>query len=319
MQVNTLKELIFGIIGGTALLIYGVEMMGEGLEKAAGKLIKKVLSLLTGRLWSAFLTGTVATALVQSSTAVTVLTVGFVNAELMGLKQAVGVIFGANIGTTITAQLMAFNLTDIALPALGAGFMIMYLTKNETVKNAGRSIMGFGMLFLGLRLLNSGVPYLKSNEVVIGFFMNYGDNLPVSVLMGTLATMAVHSSSASVGITMILAQSGLIGIDGAIGLMLGGNIGTSITAQAASITGSISARRTAWAHTIYNIAGAVIALMVIKPFIMLIQYTSPGLPIERQIANSHTIFNILSAALFLPVTGYYVRFLEYMVPEKKRK
>ena len=183
-----MKELIFGIIGGTALLMYGVNMMGEGLEKASGNMMKKILSVLTGKVWSAFLVGVFLTAIVQSSTAITVLTVGFVNAGLMNLPQALGIIYGANIGTTITAQLMAFSfkfkLTDIALPVLGIGFGISHLVKNKTLKNVGQALMGFGMMFLGLKILNSGVPFMKESESLRYFFTQYASIPVLGILLG---------------------------------------------------------------------------------------------------------------------------------------
>jgi Na/Pi-cotransporter len=319
MSVNSVKELVFGIIGGTALLMYGVDLMTDGLQKASGGLIKKALSVLTGRLWSAFLTGTFITAAVQSSTAVTVLTVNLVNSGLMGLKQAVGVIYGANIGTTITAQLIAFRLTDIALPVIGAGFIIMYFSKKDGIKYIGQGILGCGILFLGLKFLDMGVPYLRSSPMAAAFFQHYGSNIFVSVIIGMLATMVIQSSSATVGITMALAGAGLITIDGAIGFMLGDNIGTCLTAQIAAAAGSISARRTAWAHTFYNIIGVLIALIAIKPFIALIRLLSPGMGIERQIANSHTMFNVLSAFIFLPMTDLYVKFIKTIVTDRRKK
>lgn len=319
MTVNSLRDLVFGLLGGAVLVMYGVDLMGDGLEKAAGAFIKKVLSVLTGKLWSSFLVGTGATAIVQSSTAVTVITVGFVNAGLMGFKQAIGVIYGSNIGTTVTAQLMAFDLADFALPVLAFGYILSYFSKKEAIKNTGRGIMGFGMLFLGLKLLTFGVPYLKSNPVLVRFFIKYGSNILASLAIGTLATIVIQSSSAVMGIAMVLAGSSLITLDGAIGFMLGSNIGTCATAQIAALSGNTAAKRTAWAHTLYNIIGAVIALAVIKPFLVLVSVISPGMSIERMIANSHTLFNILSAAIFLPITGYYVKLIEKIVPDRKRK
>ena len=163
-----MKELIFGLMGGTALLMYGVDKMGKGLEKASGNMMKKMLSVLTGKVWSAFLVGTLLTSIVQSSTAVTLLTVGFVNAGLMKLPQALGVIYGANIGTTMTAQLIAFSigfkLTEIALPVVGVGFAITIISKKKTLKNVGDAIMGFGLLFLGLGILNSGIPLIQQDR-----------------------------------------------------------------------------------------------------------------------------------------------------------
>lgn len=311
-------QFIFGIIGGTALLMYGVDLMGDSLEKISGPVMKKVLAALTGRVWKATVAGGILTALVQSSTAITVLTVGFVNAGLMNLKSAVGVIYGANIGTTITTQIMArfytFKLTDIALLVIGIGFTVQFLAKRRRAKDLGMALMGFGFMFLGLKILNEGVPFIKDNPSVKYFFENYANKPIIAVFLGMFATMLVHSSSATIGISMALAQAGLIDLNGAIGLMLGDNIGTCITAQMASIGASISAKRTAWAHTIYNVIGVLMALPIFALFRNLIQLTSTD--ISEQIAHSHTLFNVLSAVIFLPFTGLYVRFLEWLVPDR---
>ncbi|HAZ22905.1 MAG TPA: sodium:solute symporter [Firmicutes bacterium] len=316
-----MMQLIFGLIGGTALLMYGVEMMGDSLERVSGPVMKKVLSALTGRVWKATVAGGVLTALVQSSTAITVLAVGFVNAGLINLKNAVGIIYGANIGTTITAQFMAqyytFKLTDIALLVVGLGFAVQFLAKRRRAKDIGSALMGFGLMFLGLKILNEGVPFIKDNASVRYFFERYANQPFIAVILGMLATMLVHSSSATIGISMVLAQAGLIDLNGAIGLMLGDNIGTCITAQMASIGANISARRTAWAHTIYNVIGVLLAMAIFAVFRDLIQKTS--IDIGQQIANSHTIFNVLSAVVFLPFTGLYVRFLEWIVPDRGKE
>ncbi len=319
-----MQELIFGLIGGTALLMYGVEKMGEGLENAAGNFMRKILSVLTGNVFSAFFVGIFATVLVQSSTAITVLTVGFVNAGLMKLSQAIGIIYGANIGTTVTAQLMAFSfhfkLTDIALPVLGIGFAISYFSKNTTLKHIGEAMFGFGMMFLGLKILNSGIPFMKDNETMKFFFETYASNPFVGVLLGMMATAMVHSSSATVGLVMVLGQAGLIDINTAIYIMLGDNIGTCITAQLASLTGNINARRTAWAHTLYNTFGVVLAMLIFPLFVsIVVGFTAkftPGGDISVQIANSHTIFNVISALIFLPFTTLYVKFLETFIKGK---
>lgn len=319
-----MKELIFGLIGGTALLMYGVDKMGEGLEKASGEMMKKILTVLTGNVFSAFIVGIVLTVLVQSSTAITVLTVGFVNAGLMKLPQAIGIIYGANIGTTITAQLMAFSfkfkLTDIALPVLGFGFAISYFAKNKTLKNIGEAIMGFGMMFLGLKILNGGVPFMKDSETMKYFFETYASNPIVGIALGALATALVHSSSATVGLVMVLGQAGLIDITTAVAIMLGDNIGTCITAQLASMTGNIHARRTAWAHTFYNLFGILVTWAVLPWFVKCViwatSYMQGTTDIGVQIANSHTLFNVFSAIVFLPITRYYVKFLETVIKGK---
>lgn len=323
-----MKELIFGLIGGTALLMYGVDKMGDGLEKASGPMMKKMLAFFTGKVWSALLVGVVLTVLVQSSTAITVLTVGFVNSGLMKLPNAIGIIYGANIGTTVTAQLMAFSfkfkLTEIALPVLGIGFAIAYFAKNKTISNIGNALMGFGMMFLGLNILNSGVPIMQESETLRYFFEHYASNPIVGLLLGGIATAMVHSSAATVGLVMVLGQAGLIDLNTAVYIMLGDNVGTCITAQMASMTGNIHARRTAWAHTLYNFIGVVLILIVFPGFIWLIENATAfmatnfglGNGIDAQIANSHTLFNVVSAIVFLPITKYYVAFLEKFIKSR---
>lgn len=323
---------IFNLIGGTALLMYGVDKLGDGLEKASGNVMKKILSVLTGRLMSAFAVGTILTAIVQSSTAITVLTVGFVNAGLMTLSQAIGIIYGANIGTTITAQIFAasytFKLTTYALPVLGIGFLISYVAKKPVIKSVGSAIMGFGMMFQGLALLNSGKEFLANNPSVTYFFDNYATIPIVGILLGITVTALIHSSSATVAFVMVLGQAGLLGSDPhmalqtAICIMLGDNIGTCVTAQLASLTANINARRTAWAHTLYNVIGVILAWLCLPYFVSLIQYFTSLLMnttnINIQIANSHTVFNVLSAVLFLPFTKYFVRFLETIIRDRKK-
>lgn len=322
-----MEELIFGLIGGTALLMYGVDMMGDGLEKASGETMKKILTALTGNTLSAFFVGTLVTAIVQSSTAITVLTVGFVNSGLMNLSQGMGIIYGANIGTTITAQLMAFSfkfkLTDIALPVLGIGFGINYIAKNKKLKNIGQALMGFGMMFLGLKILNSGIPYMQESETLRYFFTEYASIPIVGVLLGIVATAMVHSSAATVGLVMILGQAGLLDLKSAIYLMLGDNIGTCVTAQVASLTGNANARRTAWGHTLYNVFGVILTWIALPIFMKIViwatEYFHTNPDISVYIANSHTIFNLLSAVIFLPITKYYVSFLNKIVRSKAEK
>lgn len=304
--------------------MYGVDLMGDGLEKASGETMKKILKALTGNTLSAFFVGTLVTAIVQSSTALTVLTVGFVNSGLMNLSQALGIIYGANIGTTITAQLMAFSfkfkLTDIALPVLGIGFAINYISKNKSIKNIGQALMGFGMMFLGLKILNSGIPYMQESETLRYFFVKYASNPFIGVLLGIVATAMVHSSAATIGLVMILAKAGLLDLESAIYLMLGDNIGTCVTAQMASLTANINARRTAWGHTLYNVFGVILTWSILPIFMKIVVWTTnqfnANADISAYIANSHTIFNVLTAIIFLPCTKYYVAFLNKVVRSK---
>jgi len=321
---NLMQELLFGIIGGTALLMYGVDTMGDGLEKVSGETMKKIITVLTGNVVSAFFVGILVTAIVQSSTAVTVLTVGFVNSGLMKISQAVGIIYGANIGTTITAQLMAFSfkfkLTDIALPVLGIGFGISNMVKNKKIKNIGQALMGFGMMFLGLKILNGGIPYMQESAFLRSFFTNYASIPVVGVLLGIIVTAMVHSSAATVALVMILSQAGLIDLQAAITIMLGDNIGTCFTAQLASMTGNINARRTAWAHTLYNVIGVILTWIFLPQFVKLVTYATDYLhanaDISVYIANSHTLFNSVNALIFLPMTKVYVGFLNKVIKSK---
>ncbi|MDR1193417.1 MAG: Na/Pi cotransporter family protein [Peptococcaceae bacterium] len=319
-----MRELIFGLIGGTALLMYSIEMMGDGLEKVSGPMMKKILGALTGNALKSTFVGMLLTALVQSSTAVTVLTVGFVNAGLMKFSQAVGIIYGANIGTTITAQLMAlsfsFKLTDVALPVLGAGFAIIYFSRRDHIKHLGSAIMGFGMMFYGLKILNAGAPIMQTSETLRFFFTHYASIPLVGVLLGIVATAMVHSSAATVALVMVLGTTGMIDFPTAIYLTLGDNIGTCVTAQIASMAGNISARRTAWAHTLYNMVGVVLVFFFVPQYAALVKSVTfayqPAAGMDILIANTHTIFNVASALIFLPFTKYFVRFLETVVKQK---
>lgn len=321
-QDNIALQIIFNLFGGTALLMYGVDFMGGGLEKASGKVMKKILAVLTKNIYIAFFVGTLITMLVQSSTAITVMTVGFVNAGMMNLTQAVGIIYGTNIGTTITAQLMSLKLTHIALPVVAIGFFIMAFAKKENIKNLGQAIMGFGLMFLGLKTLNSSLPYIQNSEAARELFLKYGHNPFLGIFIGMITTMLIHSSAATVALTISLFSADLISFQAAIGLTLGDNIGTCVTAQLASLKANIAARRTAWAHTLYNIIGVLVAIIVLKPFTGVIEWVTLTVLHEPKaflVANTHTFFNIISALVFLPITKYYVRFLETIIPDRINK
>lgn len=315
LSVSLTFIIAFNFIAGSLCLVYGVGAMSRSLERMNIRAVKKALDTFTGSLPLAFLTGTAVTALLQSSTAVTVITVGLVNSGCIGLTQAVGIIYGANIGTTITAQLMSFNLYGWWWLLLVIGFALKTLCRNKAAGNIGSLVLGFGFMFAGLGILNSGVPFLKESESVFSFFRRYGNKPLAGLLTGTIATMLVHSSSATVGITMVLFNNGIIGFRGAVALILGDNIGTCITAQVGSIGTSINARRTAWAHTLYNLAGSAIAYALMSPFCNLVRSLTAamGQDSTHLVPNTHTIFNLLSAALFYPFTKYYVRFIKLVV------
>lgn len=307
------------LLCGISALILGINFMSEGLKKANTKIIEKVLTLFTKNVLIAFIAGTLITAIVQSSSAVTVMTVGLVNAGLMNLYQAVGIIYGANIGTTMTAQLMSFDLSSVALPALVIGMLLKIISKQKAVQNAGRALLGLGLLFIGLKILQASVPYITQNEKVFSLFQQYGQDPYISLFIGLITTMIVQSSSATIGITIVLFNSRLISLESAIGLTLGDNIGTCITAQLASIGTETSAKRVAWAHTLYNIIGVCFAVLFLKPFsqfVLNITYAL-GQNDTRLVANTHTLFNSLNALFFLPLTRYFVEFVTRLVPEKR--
>ena len=317
-------EFIFGIIGGTALLMYGVDLMGEGLENMSSSMMKRILEKFTGKLWKAFLAGIFLTAAVQSSTAISVLSVGFVNSGIMKLSQAIGIIYGANIGTTITAQFMAlsfsFNIITLSLPILAVGYVLYVSTRKVKLRSLGQAFMGIGFLLLGLRILNEGIPYMENSTVIQNFFKNYASNIIFGLLLGIISTALVHSSAATVGIVILLGNSGLIDLRTAIILMLGDNIGTSITALIASLKGNINAKRTAWGHALHNLIGVLIALPFLNLFVTFIEYFTVNIQgsdsIQVMIANSHTIFNIIVALIFLPLNKYFVQLLMFLVKER---
>jgi phosphate:Na+ symporter len=243
----------------------------------------------------------------------------------MKLSQAIGIIYGANIGTTITAQFMAFsfsfNLIQLSLPIVAIGFIMKVMGKGSKIINAGHSVMGVGFLLLGLMILNEGIPYMQQNESIQYFFSHYASNVFLGILIGTITTALVHSSSATVGIVILLGNAGLISLTTAVILMLGDNIGTSVTALIASINGNINARRTAWGHALHNVIGVVIALPFLHLFVRFIEYftltVQGSANIQLQIANSHTIFNIVVALIFLPLNDYFVKLLLTLIKDKK--
>ena len=308
-----MQDFLFGMIGGVALLLLGITMMGHGLERAAGNSLRKILSALTNNLLMGVGLGTVVTSIIQSSSAVTVLVVGFVNAGLMTLKQALGVIYGANIGTTMTGQIMRLKITDYALPIIAIGVVINLAAKSDRLKNLGNAITGFGILFLGLTTLGSGADYVKNNPWLQELIINYTKNPLAAVAIGAFATAIIQSSSASTGLVIALAQVGLLDFHSAAGIVLGNNIGTCITAWLASLHTDRAARRTAYAHVLFNITGVTLILPFFDQAVKFIQTTAPD--VVGQIANIHTLFNISTTLLFIPLTGWFVKLLYHLVPE----
>ena len=309
----------FSLLGGLGLFLYGMKMMSDGLENMAGDRMRRVLELLTNKRLAAVGVGAGVTAIVQSSSATTVMVVGFVNAGLMTLIQAAGVIMGANIGTTITAQLIAFKLSDIAPFILFAGMiMTIFLRKRRAIR-LGEIILGFGMLFVGLSLMSEAMAPLRENEAFRNFLVNFKSPI-IGILIGASFTAIIQSSSASVGILQAMALMGLIGLDSAVYIVLGQNIGTCVTALLAAVGTSTNSKRAAGIHLIFNVAGTVIYLIVLAVFPSLLTWIASLSPenVTRQIANFHTVFNVSVTVLMFPLAPAMVKLVSVIVPDKSK-
>ncbi|MBN2209752.1 MAG: Na/Pi cotransporter family protein [Candidatus Coatesbacteria bacterium] len=314
--------LLFGVFGGLGLFIFGIQIMSDSLQKAAGRRLRRILELLAGGPIRGVLVGAGITALIQSSSATTVMVVGFVNAGLMTLVQAIGVILGANIGTTITAQIIAFNISRFALPAIAVGVAMTLTAKHkEQVRLWGNVILGFGVLFYGLTTMVSVLKPLRGSEQFQTFFLQFGDSPILGVLAGAMLTAVVQSSSATVGLVIALGTSGLVDFRTALPLLVGDNIGTTVTALLSSIGANRDARRAALAHFLFNFLGAVWVLAVLSHFARLVDYFTAGnadspAHIARHIANAHTMFNVLNTIVVLPFVKWLARLVTWIIPEK---
>ena len=306
------QAMLFGFLGGLGLFIYGMRSMGDGLQKAAGDRMRRLLETLTRNPLLGLLVGAVVTAVIQSSSATTVMVVGFVNAGLMSLSQAVGVIMGANIGTTMTAQLIAFKLTDYALPAIGVGVAIHLFSRRKIQRDWGQVVVGFGLLFLGMDIMGNAMLPLRDLPQFANLTIMYSENSILGVLTGFFMTALIQSSSATIGILQAMAGEGLISIQVALPILFGDNIGTCITALLSSIGASLTARRAAMLHLTIKAVGAVIFILLMPFMVYLVGLTSSD--VVRQIANAHTIFNLLTAAILLPFTGYVIWVVTRLLP-----
>ncbi|MGA1875355.1 MAG: Na/Pi cotransporter family protein, partial [bacterium] len=287
--------------------------MGDGLQRAAGDKVRTILKALTTNPLMGTLVGAIITAIIQSSSATSVLAIGFVNAGLMSFTQALGVIFGANIGTTVTAQVIAFKLTDYALIILAIGFGLNFFSKRRFWKHFGSFFLGLGILFLGLSIMTNVIKPYAASPALREAFIRFSNNPLKGGLAGLTATAIFQSSSATTGIVLTLASVSLIDLKGAIPIIIGCNIGTCITALLASIGTSIHARRTAMAHLMFNISSSLIFFPVLKPFQYVVSLTSSDL--VRQCAHAHTFFNAAGALLFLPFINTYAKFIIRITPE----
>ncbi len=322
--MNEVCKVVFGLAGGLALFLYGMNSMSDALQKAAGEKMKKILEFLTKNPIMGVLAGALVTAVLQSSSATTVMVIGFVSAGLMSLPQAISVIFGANIGTTMTAQLMAFKITDYIYPIIFVGFMLYFASKKEKVKNVGLVIFSFGLLFEGIEIMGSVMKPLANSPIFVELMAKVSDIPVLGVLLGAVMTLVVQSSSATIAVLQNFASqpgpdgvTSVIGLAGAIPILFGDNIGTTITALLASIGQSKNAKRTALAHSIFNITGSIVFLFLIPVLAKFVQFISPKGPevevISRQIANAHTTFNVVCTLVWLPLILLMVKIVTTIV------
>lgn len=304
--------------GGIGMFVFGMDLMSNTVQVIAGNGLKNIISNLTRNTFTAMLTGLFVSGLIQSSTAATVMVVGFVNAGLMNLEQAIGVILGANVGTTVTAQLIAFNLTDLAWPALAIGSSIIFFAKAKKNKAVGEAIVGFALLFLGIKFMNESMMQYTEHEVFKQLFTTFAHNRLLGVLAGLIVTLFVHSSAATVGLTMSLASTNAFGSDphtalmASVPIILGNNIGTCVTAILSSMGATRNAKRAAFAHLVFNTSSTLLVLPFLESFCSLIEYTSQSS--MRQIANAHSIFNVTAVLVFLPLVGFLKKVVLFIIP-----
>jgi len=313
--VSEANLVLFALLGGTALLLYGVRLVGEGLQRAAGTRLRHVLSTLTGDRFRALLVGAGVTAVLQSSSATTVMLVGFASAGLLTLRQTIGVILGADIGTTVTVQLLAFNLLGFAPLVVFLGWLV-YTAFGGTVRYIGQAILGFGFLFLGMSLIADGTAPLKESALFGDLFQALVGQPVLLLLLAAVFSALVRSSAATIGIALSFATSGLMNLDGAMPIIFGANVGTAATALIAAVGANAEARRVAAAHAIFKVVGVLIFLPLSIAFADLVRHTTDD-P-ARQIANAHSLFNLVVALLFLPFTRIAADVFTRIIPDTGR-
>ena len=319
-------HLLMVLFGGLAFFLFGMEQMSDALKSALGEQMKDLLARLTRNRFTGAITGAFVTAVVQSSSITTVLVVGFVSAGMMSMAQSIGVIMGANVGTTITAQIVAFKVEEAALWMVFFGFLMMFAGKRESIKHYGSMLMGLGLIFYGMGLMGDAMTPLRSYEPFLQLMTRMNNPL-LAIIIGALFTALVQSSSATTAIVITMAGQGLISLEAGIALAFGANVGTCITAQLAALGKPREALRAAVVHLLFNVGGVLIWLPFISVLATLVVDVSPTHPelegtarmaaeVPRQIANAHTMFNIINTLLFLGFTGYMARLVERLVPEK---
>ena len=319
MNTGEILSFLPGLLGGVAIFLFGMNMLSEGLQKTAGEKLRHIISILTNNPLIGIFVGAIVTAVIQSSSATTVMVIGFVSAGLMTLKQSIGVIIGANIGTTVTAWLVSIDIGDLALPLAGIGFILYFFPKLKKLKYIGQIIFSFGLLFVGLNIMSDMMAPLAKSQAVADTMLNVSNNRFLGLFIGTIFTAVIQSSSAAIAILQKLAiqttatGEPLITLRAALPILFGSNIGTTATALLASIGATVNAKRAALTHTIFNVVGSLIFIWFIGPFEHVVSLIMGGTVMPRSmdtaIAYSHTIFNLLSAVLFAPFIGLLAKFV----------
>lgn len=305
---------VIQLFGGIGIFLFSIKLISESLQLLAGNSMQNLIAMLTKTPILGVLVGTIVTVLIQSSSATTVMTVSFVDAGLMTLRQAIGVIMGANIGTTITGQIVAFKIKDYAYLFIIVGVLFNFFARSERSKYLGSGLLGFGLLFVGMQTMESSMSVLRDREDI---FLAFSRNPFLGLLAGTILTLLVQSSSATVGLTIALGMQGLIPLEAAIPIILGDNVGTTITAVLASIGTSRTAKQACLAHVLFNVIGVCIFLPLLPFYVGFIASTSDS--IGHQIANAHTMFNVCNALLFLPIVGIFATFIQRIIPTTQEK
>jgi phosphate:Na+ symporter len=314
MDIN---QLIIDIVGGASILLYGMRLASDGLQQVAGTRLRYLLSTLTSRRWMGVIVGAVITAFLQSSSATTVMLVGFVSAGFMSLEQTIGVILGADIGTTLTVQLLAFNITQYALLLISIGAPLMLATRRKQYNYLGQVLLGFGLIFLAMKLIADATTPLKTQPFVKEVLLGLSANPLLTMVLATILTVVIHSSAGTIGLALTFATQGLMSIELALPIIFGANVGTSATALMSSLGAPREAQRVALAHALFKIVGVVVFYPFIGPLAHFIAQTAPDAP--RQIANAHTLFNVAITLIVFPFARPFAQLIRYLLPEVRSK
>ena len=302
---------LFSLAGGVGLFLYGIKLLSEALQSIAGNKMRHLIGTLTKTPLRGVFIGILVTVLIQSSTGTTVMTVSFVNAGLLTLKQAIGIIMGANIGTTVTAQIIAFDIEAFALPIVAVGVALNLFSRTKRLGYLGSGLLGLGLLFMGMQVMKNATPLLAAHRTLL---LSLSRNPILGVLAGMILTILIQSSAATIGLTMVLASQGLLDIDAAIPIILGDNLGTTLTAVVVAINATRPAKQAAAAHVLFNLLGIIIFLLCVPIYKALILQSSSD--VGRQIANAHSIFNVLNTIIFLPFASLFARLIERIIPSE---